>query len=98
MKEAIHEILTDVSDSFSQMIDMALANEIQVNICLWTVDECFHLSVGHLLLNCEETQTVKQPLNPLFTQAQACAPPDRHKHKQTQSYTPSVALSRDCDV
>ncbi|XP_073799560.1 protein inscuteable homolog isoform X2 [Danio rerio] len=29
MKEAIHEILTDVSDSFSQMIDMALANEIQ---------------------------------------------------------------------
>lgn len=30
MKEAIHEILTDVSDSFSQMIDMALANEIQV--------------------------------------------------------------------
>ncbi|KAK3564168.1 hypothetical protein QTP86_009420 [Hemibagrus guttatus] len=32
MKEAIHEILTDVSDSFSQMIDMALANEIQVLI------------------------------------------------------------------
>lgn len=31
MKEAIHEILTDVSDSFSQMIDMALANEIQVS-------------------------------------------------------------------
>ncbi|XDV52310.1 hypothetical protein PO909_021053 [Leuciscus waleckii] len=29
MKEAIHEILTDVSDSFSHMIDMALANEIQ---------------------------------------------------------------------
>uniref|UniRef100_A0AAY4DHT5 INSC spindle orientation adaptor protein n=1 Tax=Denticeps clupeoides TaxID=299321 RepID=A0AAY4DHT5_9TELE len=32
MKEAIHKILTDVSDSFSQMIDMALANEIQVLI------------------------------------------------------------------
>ncbi|KAA0724118.1 Protein inscuteable -like protein [Triplophysa tibetana] len=30
MKEAIHEILTDLSDSFSHMIDMALANEIQV--------------------------------------------------------------------
>ncbi|RXN09478.1 inscuteable-like protein [Labeo rohita] len=29
-KEAIHEILTDVSDSFSHMIDMALANEIQI--------------------------------------------------------------------
>ncbi|KAM7397117.1 hypothetical protein PAMP_020114 [Pampus punctatissimus] len=29
MREAIHEILTDVSDSFSNMIDMALANEIQ---------------------------------------------------------------------
>uniref|UniRef100_A0A8C2E5Z2 INSC spindle orientation adaptor protein n=1 Tax=Cyprinus carpio TaxID=7962 RepID=A0A8C2E5Z2_CYPCA len=33
MKEAIHEILTDVSDSFSHMIDMALANEIQILIC-----------------------------------------------------------------
>ncbi|KAJ8343417.1 hypothetical protein SKAU_G00307460 [Synaphobranchus kaupii] len=32
MKEAIHEILTDVSDSFSQMIDMALANEVQILI------------------------------------------------------------------
>ncbi|KAM3870653.1 protein inscuteable homolog [Diretmus argenteus] len=32
MREAIHEILTDVSDSFSNMIDMALANEIQVLI------------------------------------------------------------------
>ncbi|XP_076002937.1 protein inscuteable homolog isoform X2 [Genypterus blacodes] len=32
MREAIHEILTDVSDSFSSMIDMALANEIQVQI------------------------------------------------------------------
>lgn len=32
MREAIHEILTDVSDSFSNMIDMALANEIQVCI------------------------------------------------------------------
>ncbi|XP_061078454.1 protein inscuteable homolog, partial [Conger conger] len=32
MKEVIHEILTDVSDSFSQMIDMALANEVQVLI------------------------------------------------------------------
>ncbi|XP_051545585.1 protein inscuteable homolog isoform X2 [Myxocyprinus asiaticus] len=32
MKEAIHEILTDVSDSFSHMIDMALANEIQILI------------------------------------------------------------------
>ncbi|XP_019912162.1 protein inscuteable homolog isoform X2 [Esox lucius] len=32
MREAIHEILTDVSDSFSHMIDMALANEIQVLI------------------------------------------------------------------
>lgn len=30
MREAIHDILTDVSDSFSNMIDMALANEIQV--------------------------------------------------------------------
>lgn len=30
MREAIHEILTDVSDSFSNMIDMALANEIRV--------------------------------------------------------------------
>lgn len=30
MREAINEILTDVSDSFSHMIDMALANEIQV--------------------------------------------------------------------
>ena len=30
MREAIHEILTDVSDSFSHMIDLALANEIQV--------------------------------------------------------------------
>ena len=30
MREAIHEILTNVSDSFSNMIDMALANEIQV--------------------------------------------------------------------
>ncbi|XP_039987847.1 protein inscuteable homolog isoform X2 [Xiphias gladius] len=29
MREAIHEILTDVSDSFSNMIDMALANEIR---------------------------------------------------------------------
>ncbi|XP_016300871.1 protein inscuteable homolog isoform X1 [Sinocyclocheilus anshuiensis] len=32
MKEAIHEILTDVSDSFSHMIDMALASEIQILI------------------------------------------------------------------
>ncbi|XP_066514982.1 protein inscuteable homolog, partial [Hoplias malabaricus] len=32
MKEAIHEILTDVSESFSHMIDTALANEIQVLI------------------------------------------------------------------
>ncbi|KAJ8249144.1 hypothetical protein GJAV_G00231640 [Gymnothorax javanicus] len=32
MKEAIHEILTDVSDSFGQMIDMALANEVQILI------------------------------------------------------------------
>lgn len=32
MREAIHEILTDVSDSFSNMIDMALANEIRVTI------------------------------------------------------------------
>ncbi|XP_061630030.1 protein inscuteable homolog isoform X2 [Phyllopteryx taeniolatus] len=32
MRDAIHEILTDVSDSFSNMIDMALANEIQVLI------------------------------------------------------------------
>ncbi|XP_068595648.1 protein inscuteable homolog [Brachionichthys hirsutus] len=32
MREAIHEILTDVSDSFSNMIDMALANEIRVLI------------------------------------------------------------------
>ncbi|XP_066556996.1 protein inscuteable homolog [Amia ocellicauda] len=30
MKEAVHEILTEVSESFSQMIDLALANEIQV--------------------------------------------------------------------
>ncbi|MBN3322471.1 INSC protein, partial [Atractosteus spatula] len=30
MKEAVHEILTDVSESFSQMIDLVLANEIQV--------------------------------------------------------------------
>lgn len=35
MKEAIHEILTDVSDSFSHMIDMALANEIQVRVVLY---------------------------------------------------------------
>lgn len=33
MREAIHEILTDVSDSFSNMIDMALANEIRVCGC-----------------------------------------------------------------
>ncbi|XP_049579672.1 protein inscuteable homolog [Syngnathus scovelli] len=32
MRDAIHEILTDVSESFSNMIDMALANEIQVLI------------------------------------------------------------------
>ncbi|TRY85897.1 hypothetical protein DNTS_011919 [Danionella cerebrum] len=32
MKEAIHEILTDVSDSFSITIDRALANEIQTLI------------------------------------------------------------------
>eukprot|EP00066_Takifugu_rubripes_P016723 XP_011605989.1 PREDICTED: protein inscuteable homolog isoform X1 [Takifugu rubripes] len=32
MREAIHEILTDVSDSFSTMIDMALANEIRILI------------------------------------------------------------------
>uniref|UniRef100_A0A8C7SVS2 INSC spindle orientation adaptor protein n=1 Tax=Oncorhynchus mykiss TaxID=8022 RepID=A0A8C7SVS2_ONCMY len=32
MREAINEILTDVSDSFSHMIDMALANEIQILI------------------------------------------------------------------
>ncbi|XP_057693426.1 protein inscuteable homolog [Corythoichthys intestinalis] len=32
MRDAIHEILTDVSDSFSNMIDLALANEIQVLI------------------------------------------------------------------
>ncbi|XP_062856346.1 protein inscuteable homolog [Trichomycterus rosablanca] len=32
MKEAIHQILTDVSESFSMMIDTALANEIQVLI------------------------------------------------------------------
>ncbi|KAI4825768.1 hypothetical protein KUCAC02_021438 [Chaenocephalus aceratus] len=32
MREAIHEILTDVSDSFSNMIDMALANEIRLLI------------------------------------------------------------------
>lgn len=32
MREAIHEILTDVSDSFSTMIDMALANEIRVRL------------------------------------------------------------------
>ena len=38
MREAIHEILTDVSDSFSNMIDMALANEIRVrNPQLWDV-------------------------------------------------------------
>ncbi|XP_006642549.2 protein inscuteable homolog [Lepisosteus oculatus] len=30
MKEAVHEILTDVSESFSQMIDLVLANEIQI--------------------------------------------------------------------
>lgn len=30
MREAIHQILTEVSDSFSTMIDMALANEIRV--------------------------------------------------------------------
>uniref|UniRef100_A0A3B3X5G4 Uncharacterized protein n=1 Tax=Poecilia mexicana TaxID=48701 RepID=A0A3B3X5G4_9TELE len=36
MREAIHEILTDVSDSFSNMIDMALANEIRVGDCLFT--------------------------------------------------------------
>lgn len=34
MREAIHEILTDVSDSFSNMIDMALANEIRVGDCV----------------------------------------------------------------
>ncbi|KAL4622841.1 hypothetical protein GN956_G19898 [Arapaima gigas] len=32
MKEAVQEILTDISDSFSQMIDAALANEIQILI------------------------------------------------------------------
>ncbi|KAM8891590.1 protein inscuteable homolog isoform 2-T2 [Spinachia spinachia] len=32
MREAIHDILTDVSDSFSNMIDMALANEIRLLI------------------------------------------------------------------
>ena len=32
MREAIHQILTDVSDSFSTMIDMALANEIRVRV------------------------------------------------------------------
>lgn len=32
MREAIHQILTDVSDSFSTMIDMALANEIRVRL------------------------------------------------------------------
>ena len=32
MREAIHEILTNVSDAFSHMIDMALANEIQVSV------------------------------------------------------------------
>ncbi|KAG9331432.1 hypothetical protein JZ751_019156 [Albula glossodonta] len=32
MKEAIHETLTEVSDSFSQMIDLALTNEVQILI------------------------------------------------------------------
>lgn len=32
MREAIHQILTEVSDSFSTMIDMALANEIRVRV------------------------------------------------------------------
>lgn len=43
MKEAIHEILTDVSDSFSQMIDMALANEIQVS-CEIAETYCCYIS------------------------------------------------------
>ncbi len=37
MKEAIHEILTDVSDFFSHMIDMALANEIQVIVGMYYI-------------------------------------------------------------
>ncbi len=37
MKEAIHEILTDVSDFFSHMIDMALANEIQVRVGVYYI-------------------------------------------------------------
>ncbi|KAK2880457.1 protein inscuteable homolog isoform X1 [Channa argus] len=46
MREAIHEILTDVSDSFSNMIDMALANEIQVLIKQIESSDSVHIIGG----------------------------------------------------
>uniref|UniRef100_A0A3Q3QP51 Uncharacterized protein n=1 Tax=Monopterus albus TaxID=43700 RepID=A0A3Q3QP51_MONAL len=50
MREAIHEILTDVSDSFSNMIDMALANEIQVLIKQIESSDSIH-TIGSAISN-----------------------------------------------
>ncbi|PWA24482.1 hypothetical protein CCH79_00011805 [Gambusia affinis] len=50
MREAIHEILTDVSDSFSNMIDMALANEIRVLIKQIESSDCVQ-TIGSAISN-----------------------------------------------
>nr|XP_019934083.1 PREDICTED: protein inscuteable homolog [Paralichthys olivaceus] len=50
MREAIHEILTDVSDSFSNMIDMALANEIRVLIKQIESSDSVHI-IGSAISN-----------------------------------------------
>ncbi|XP_023255985.1 protein inscuteable homolog isoform X1 [Seriola lalandi dorsalis] len=50
MREAIHDILTDVSDSFSNMIDMALANEIRVLIKQIESSDSIH-TIGSAISN-----------------------------------------------
>lgn len=58
MREAIHEILTDVSDSFSNMIDMALANEIRVrNPQLWDVNMIYSSSCVQSVVKTEVVST-----------------------------------------
>ncbi|MGH0121245.1 UNVERIFIED_CONTAM: hypothetical protein FKN15_025952 [Acipenser sinensis] len=53
MKESIHEILTSVGESFSHMIDMALANEIQEGavVALFKIcrQDCFRCLCAHAL-------------------------------------------------
>ncbi|RXM99818.1 Protein inscuteable-like [Acipenser ruthenus] len=53
MKDSIHEILTSVGESFSHMIDMALANEIQEGavVALFKIcrQDCFRCLCAHAL-------------------------------------------------